>query len=213
MQYLAERHKVAYTPSASLYCSPPTHRDFDSPLFIAFSTSPDCLSIDEVKESASELDGAAVLVNPSMPELQRAFEQPRSLIHIAGHAGIDAVGGKLSWIETPEGRLTSRDLMNMHVRAKTLVITGCQTGRRMIQPGDEWLGLMRSFYLSGASTIVSALWDIRDESARRFAREFYKSFDGKNALLAVQRASLTLRDWRTHPYFWAGFGVFVRKES
>ena len=146
-----------------------------------------------------------------MPDLRSAFEQPRSLVHIAGHAGIDTVGGKLSWIQTSDGRLTSRDLMDMHIRAQTLVITGCQTARRLIQPGDEWLGLMRSFYLSGASTIVSALWDIRAESARRFAREFYTIFDGKNAPAAVQQAASSLRDWNAHPYFWAGFGAFVRK--
>jgi len=81
----------------------------------------------------------------------------------------------------------------------------------MIQSGDEWLGLMRSFYLSGASTIVSALWDIRDESARQFAGEFYKTFDGKNAPLAVQKAAAVVRGWHTHPYFWSGFGAFVRK--
>ena len=80
----------------------------------------------------------------------------------------------------------------MQVRAKTLVITGCQTARRAIQPGDEWLGLMRSFYLSGASTIVSALWDIRDEAARRFAGEFYRQFDGVNALAAVRNAAAAI---------------------
>src|SRR5204863_236791 len=115
-----------------------------------------------------------------------------------GHAGIDTVGGKLSWIETSDGRLTSLDLMDMQIQAKTLVITGCQTARRMIQPGDEWLGLMRSFYLSGASTIVSALWDIRDEAARLFAREFYKSFDGTNAPVAVEHATAAVRARRIH---------------
>ena len=212
-QYLAERYKVGYTPSASLYCSPAPVQNFGVPLFIAFSTNSDCSSSDEVEEAAAYSQGSDVLINPSISELQRNFEQPRSLIHIAGHAGVDAVGGKLSWIETSEGRLTSRDLMEMQIQARTLVITGCQTARRMIRPGDEWLGLMRSFYLSGASTIVSAFWDIRDEAARRFAREFYKTFDGHNAPLAVQRVASALRDWRSHPYFWAGFGAFVRKES
>jgi CHAT domain-containing protein len=212
-QYLDERHKVAYTPGALLYCSPAARQEFGSPLFIAFSTGRDCSSADEVSESAAQVNGAAILVNPSMDQLRHAFEQPRSLIHIAGHAGIDTVGGKLSWIQTSQGRLTSRDLSEMHIRAKTLVITGCQSARRMIRPGDEWLGLMRSFYLAGASTIVSALWDIRDESARRFAREFYKGFDGKDAPAAVQRAASVLRGWRAHPYFWAGFGAFIRKEQ
>jgi len=211
-QYLAERHTVAYTPSASLYCSPAPDGHFGSPLFIAFSTSPASSSFDEIEQSAAHFENSQVLFNPSMKELRGAFEEARSLVHIGGHAGIDVVRGKVSWIETLEGRLTSRDLMNMHIRAKTLVITGCQTARRMIRPGDEWLGLMRSFYLSGASTIVSAFWDIRDESARRFAREFYKTFDGNNAPFAVQRTASGLREWRSHPYFWAGFGAFVRKE-
>ncbi|PYS02616.1 MAG: hypothetical protein DMG16_08220 [Acidobacteria bacterium] len=212
-QYLAERYTVAYTPSASLYCSPVPDRQFGPPLFIAFSTSSGSSSFDEIEESAAGFRSARVLFNPSMNELQDAFEEPRGLVHIAGHAGIDIVCGNVSWIETLEGRLTSRDLMNMHIRAKTLVITGCQTARRMIRSGDEWLGLMRSFYLSGASTIVSAFWDIRDDSARRFAREFYKTFDGNNAPLAVQRTASGLRNWHSHPYFWAGFGAFVRKES
>jgi CHAT domain-containing protein len=150
-------------------------------------------------------------VNPTIEELRSAFAVPRNLVHMAGHAGIDTVSGKLAWIETAEGRLTSRDLMDMRIQAKTVVITGCQTAHRMIQSGDEWLGLMRSFYLSGASTIVSALWDIRDESARQFAGEFYRIFDGNNAPLAVQKAAAAVRGSHTHPYFWAGFGAFVRK--
>lgn len=210
-QYAAERYRIAYTPSASLYCEPAARQESGPPLFIAFSTSPDSSSIAEVEEAASHADRALILVNPSIGELRDAFSLSRSLVHMAGHAGIDSVSGKLSWIETTAGRLTSRDLTNMQIQTKTLVITGCQTARRMIQAGDEWLGLMRSFYLSGASTIVSALWDIRDEAARRFAGEFYRVFDGSNAPHAVQTASAAVRCWRAHPYFWAGFGVFVRK--
>ena len=210
-RYLGERHQVAYTPSASLYCLPGEMTAFEGPLFVAFSTNPESFCIQEVEEAASNAAGATLLINPTIQQLRDAFSVPRALVHMAGHAGIDAISGKLSWIETADGRITSRDLINMQIRAKTVIITGCQTARRMIQPGDEWLGLMRSFYLSGASTIVSALWDIRDESARRFARELYKSFDGNNAPVAVQQATAAVRDWRSHPYFWAGFSAFVRK--
>ncbi|HLH30863.1 MAG TPA: CHAT domain-containing protein, partial [Terriglobia bacterium] len=211
-QYVAERRKAVYTPSASLYCSPAPSRHFGAPLLVAFVTSPDSSGIREIEEAALHLDNPVTLINPSIAELQDELSNPRSLVHIAGHAGVDTVSGKLSWIETSEGRLTSRDLIDMRISAKTVVVTGCQTARRMIQPGDEWLGLMRSFYMSGASTIISAFWDIRDESAPLFAREFYKTFNGNNAPVAVQQAASVLREWRSHPYFWAGFGVFVRKE-
>ncbi len=210
-RYLAERVQVGYSPSASLYGTPVPAATPPGALFIAFSTDNQASSIDEVKEAASSVLEATVLINPSLDELRDAFSNPWGLVHIAGHAGIDTIGGKFSWIDTPQGRLTSRELANMSIRAKTIVITGCRTARRLIQPGDEWLGLMRSFYLSGASVIVSALWDIRDKAARDFAREFYKGFNGSNALSAVQTASAFVRNQNQHPYFWAGFGIFIRK--
>jgi CHAT domain-containing protein len=210
-RHLAEKHQFAYTPAASLYCLPARRENFDRPLFVAFSNRFTSYCVEEVSSAASYFPDATLLINPEVQELREALRRPRSLVHIAGHAGIDPVGGKLSWIQTDDGRITSRDLTNMNIRAKTIVITGCQTARRIIRAGDEWLGLMRSFYLSGASTIVSALWDIRDESAQRFAHAFYKVFDGANAPVAVQHAASFVRESRDHPYFWAGFTTFIRK--
>ena len=190
------RRTVIFAPHGFLH-GVPLHALFDG--------------IREVEEAASLVQSGTVLKNPSIDEFRDALRAPRRILHIAGHAGIDTVTGKISWIETGDGRLTNRDLTEMNIRAKTLVITGCQTARRIIQPGDEWLGLMRSFYMSGAGTIVSAFWDIRDEAARRFSSEFYKTFEEQNALFAARSASQAVRGWRTHPYFWAGFAVFVRK--
>jgi CHAT domain-containing protein len=109
--------------------------------------------------------------------------------------------------------LTNRDLSNLAIEANAIVITGCQTARRSILPGDEWQGLMRSFYLAGAGAIVSALWDIRDESARQFSSGFYRRFPGTDVLTAVQAAMRSAREQEDHPYFWAGFSTFVRNES
>src|SRR4029077_7732856 len=111
------------------------------------------------------------------------------------------------------GRLTSRELMDMPVQAGTLVITGCQTARRAILPGDEWFGLMRAFYLWGASAIVSAFWEIRADSASRFAAALYADFDMEDIPGAVQKAAASLRNWQVKPYFWAGFGTFIRKSQ
>lgn len=211
--FMGDRHQIAYSPSAALYCAPAHAVESARPIFIAFSRESEISTIREIESAAARFSNSEVLVNPSIEMLRKAFEYPRQLVHIAGHAGLDAVGGKLSWIETPEGRLSSRDLQTMQIRASTIVVTGCQTARRHICPGDEWLGLMRAFYLSGASTIVSAFWDVRAECAARFAVEFYAHFDGANASQAVRSASAAIREERSHPYFWAGFGSFVRRRS
>jgi tetratricopeptide (TPR) repeat protein len=212
-RYLAECHQITYSPSASLYCAPPPEQEYDGALFVAFSGEGRASSVQEIEQCAAAMPQSSVLINPNMHQLHSALQRPRTLVHIAGHAQIDLAGGKVAWIETPAGRLTSSNLMDMRIRARTVVITGCQTARRLIQPGDEWLGLMRAFYLAGASTIVSALWDIRGESACRFSSEFYKHFDGYNGGAAAHAAVNALRSWQAHPYFWSGFGVFGRKDG
>jgi CHAT domain-containing protein len=211
--FLTEHHRVAYSPSAALYCAPALDLEYGPPALIAFSRDGEVSSIREVESVARQFSGAETFVNPSISRLRDIFENPRAFVHLAGHAGIDAVGGKLSWIETPDGRLTNRDLQNMPIRARTVVLTACRTARRHICPGDEWLGLMRAFYMSGASAIISAFWDIRAECAEQFASEFYSHFDGSNAADAVQLASAAIRQEQSHPYFWAGFASFVRRSS
>ena len=97
-RYLAERCAVGYTPSAALYCSPAAKQQYDKPLFVAFSTSPDSSSIQEVEEAASLAGPADLLVNPSIEVLRHAFRLPREVVHIAGHARVDAINGTISWI-------------------------------------------------------------------------------------------------------------------
>jgi CHAT domain-containing protein len=210
--YLLDLHDIAYSPSAGLYCSGAAGNGSDSAIFIAFSGAQKTTAEDEVREAAEKIPGSVVLIDPSTAQLTQAFRMPHGLVHIAGHAGIDTIGGRLSWIETAQGRLTDRDLSNLAIRANTIVITGCKTARRSILPGDEWQGLMRSFYLAGAGAVVSALWDIRDQSARRFSSAFYDKFPNTDVLTAVQSAMKSVRSWHNHPYFWAGFSTFIRNK-
>ncbi len=211
--FFSENHSVAYSPSAQLYISSNAEAESEAPLFIAFSRRKSDRIIDEVKQAAGNFSNAVLLINPDLDTLSAHLEQYRELIHVAGHAGIDPVQGSLSWLETPEGRLTSRDLMDMQFRAGTVVVTGCHTARRVISAGDEWQGLMRAFYLSGAHTIVSAFWAIRSESAKSFSEDFYRLFDGTNAPAAVRGATESIRSEFPHPYFWGGFATFVRKRG
>ena len=171
--FLMSRCEVVYSPSAALYTEPSEKTSNDEPpLFVAFSTNPREDIIGEVEEAARTFPDSVVLINPLPEVLAEQMSRYRPLIHIAGHAGIDPIRGSLSWLETAEGRLTSRDLMDMRFRAGTVVVTGCHTARRNISAGDEWMGLMRAFYLSGAHTIVSAFWAIRDQSAHAFSKTF-----------------------------------------
>ena len=211
--YISESHSVVYSPSATLYVTPPKEEPDEPPLFVAFSTDAKEGIVEEVEQTAAGFPDGVVLINPSVDQLREEMNLYRPLLHIAGHAGIDPIRGSLSWLETAGGKLTSRDLIDMKFRAGTVVVTGCHTARRTISAGDEWLGLMRAFYLSGAHTIVSAHWAIRDESAQQFSRTFYETYNGANAAEAVTTATETIRKVSPHPYFWGGFGTFARKRK
>ena len=85
--------------------------------------------IEEVEKSADMVPNSVVLINPSVSELSSHLERRRPLLHIAGHAAIDPVQGSLSWLETPDGHLTSRDLIDMKFQADTIVrhrVSHCQ---------------------------------------------------------------------------------------
>jgi len=212
-RYLCELHDVVYSANARLYALPAAQPGSEAPLFIGFTPEVDSGIAEEVRNAASSVDGAEVLINPSPGELVAQLSVPRALIHVAGHAGIDPVRGALAWIETPKGRLTGPNLVRMKLCADTIVVTGCNTAHRTLSAGDEWLGLMRAFYLSGARTIVSAHWAIRDQSARLFSETFYRDLDPARPSTAVEAARSAIRKEFPHPYFWAGFGTFARKRE
>lgn len=41
--------------------------------------------------------------------------------------------------------------------------------------GDDLLGLTRSFYIGGTTTILSSLWSIEDEGTKIFMEYFHKN--------------------------------------
>jgi hypothetical protein len=43
--------------------------------------------------------------------------------------------------------------------------------------------------------------------------ELFEGFDGKDARPLSRGPRWHCGVWRTHPYFWSGFGAFIRKEQ
>lgn len=44
--------------------------------------------------------------------------------------------------------------------------------------GDDFLGLVRSFYLGGSSAVVNSLWPVDDEGTRLFMETFHANLRG-----------------------------------
>ncbi|MGD0631690.1 MAG: CHAT domain-containing tetratricopeptide repeat protein [Terracidiphilus sp.] len=93
------------------------------------------------------------------------------------------------------------------------VLSACSTGNGELHDGEGVLGLVRSFRVAGAKTVVMTLWPVDDAIARRFMRSLYAerfarqrtsadaAWLATRSLLAERRAA----GKSTHPWYWAGF--------
>jgi len=101
----------------------------------------------------------------------------------------------------------------MHLDADLVVLSACETGlasgsRADVPPGDDWVGLVRSFLSAGASEVVATLWRVEDRATADLMSKFYQELasgePARSALAAAQREMLD--DPATQsPFYWAGF--------
>lgn len=164
--------------------------------------------------------------------LERLKDSPVGLLHLAAAscakwvaltpAEPPAAEGEFALGEQPpepaeaegkgEGLLVNDDLHLTWLPAHpTVVLSGnsCAYG----DLSDDWvLGLPRTFLISGARSVVSALWEADDEASASLMTAWYsvlRESPETTQAEALRAAMKTVREeeggkWR-HPYFWAGY--------
>ena len=144
------------------------------------------------------------------------------IIHFACHGFIDEkipyrTALVLSWdgYSREEGFLQVREIANLRLDAELVVLSACETGRGHIEKGEGILGLTRSFFYSGARSVVSALWKIGDKATARFMRHFYFYLSQENdKAQALRLAKLDLlKSKYSHPFYWAPFVLHGESSS
>ncbi len=104
------------------------------------------------------------------------------VLHFATHALYDPVYPLQSSLILTNGKqavpLTAEKLFQEPLAARLVVLSACETGMGRVIAGDDLLGLARSFYLAGASAVVSSLWPVDDEATRAFMEAFHERARG-----------------------------------
>lgn len=105
------------------------------------------------------------------------------VLHFATHALFDPVYPMQSSLIMSDGQravpLTAERLFAQPLSARLVILSACETGMGQVVSGDELLGLARSFYLGGASSVISSLWPVDDDATRVFMESFHReSRDG-----------------------------------
>jgi CHAT domain-containing protein len=90
------------------------------------------------------------------------------------------------------------------------VLAGCDTGRAAIEPGDEQIGLARSFLAAGAKGVIVSRWPVGDAAAADFMIALHRQLaasDGLHVADAVRNASREMKRTHPHPALWGAFGL------
>ncbi len=143
--------------------------------------------------------------------------QQARFIHLATHglinyvtkAGLDSieVPGALALAptSTDEGLLTAREILNLNLTAKLVVLSACDTGRGKIT-GDGVIGLSRAWISAGVPSTIVSLRQVPDDSTTVLMTSFYQNFTKTaNIARSLRQAMLTTMKTSREPVRWAAF--------
>ena len=125
-----------------------------------------------------------------------------ALVHIAAHGRMTTGEIALAPNPSPVSRtpvykdfvLTMRDVLNVQMRARLVVLSCCHSGRGEIK-AEGVVGIARAFLGAGARPVLVSLWAIDDEATMEFMKIFYQHLvKGESASAALNQAIKSMRE-------------------
>jgi len=224
VQFLVERLDVSYLPAAALMdiCQQRGRRieanrvPLKRSLVMALSDSGRlAFAVQEAQAVAKQLGAPCMLNEAATTTLLRQAGPGSPIVHIAAHGLSRLDAPNFSYIRLADHQLSTIEVFNLDLSSCSLVtLSACETGRATVGGVDEVIGLGRGFLYAGAASLLPTLWKVDDASSAELMEMFYQAllsdYDKAAALAGAQRAFLarartSIRPYRVHPYFWAGF--------
>jgi len=106
-----------------------------------------------------------------------------------------------------DGLLEVREVRMLRLQARLVTLSACNTGVGPVGAVDV-ADLGHAFIEAGAETVVSALWELNDQTTMELMTSFYKNLaTHQSKAQALQQAQLTMMRTGISPYYWASFEV------
>jgi CHAT domain-containing protein len=109
-----------------------------------------------------------------------------------------------------DGVMSALEVRSLDLRRVQLVVlSACETVA-MVKAGDSFIGMVRSFFDAGASTVVASTGRVDDSTAAELMIGFYRQLigDAGSPAEALRAAALELRARGRKPFEWAGFVTY-----
>lgn len=175
-------------------------------------------------------DSRAVYTGGQAGESRFKAEAPNfDIIHLATHGVIDNANPMYSYLllasgdgDGEDGLLEAREILDLRLRADTVVLSACESARGRIGAGEGVVGLTWAFLGAGARTAVVSQWRVDSEATAAMMEDFYiRLRTGMSKPEAMRQTVLAMRCGESrlsgrggkfdpryhHPFYWAAFMV------
>jgi CHAT domain-containing protein/tetratricopeptide (TPR) repeat protein len=222
-RYLLEDAAIVYTPSLSVLHTlravkrAPAH---GKPTFAAFG-DPDGDNPNANREvkTLAQLYGADANATwtgaqASVPNF-RARAGSFEVVHVATHGVFDDEDPLRSHLilhkSEDDGHIEAADIQDLQLKARLVVLSGCETARGRFAEGEGAIGMSWAFLAAGSRAVVASQWRVESSSTTELMLQFHESLlAGQGDAQALRHAALGLMKTERfrHPFYWAGFAVF-----
>ena len=227
IEYLIKKHEVSYNFSAMLW-KEMKGKEYEEKGLLAVAPSfktndpglnrnaPQELNFtqNEAKYISQLFKGDTLIGNQATSASFIEIAKNYGILHLATHAQVDVDKIEKSCLYFSEDSLNNAslyisDLYTMEFPADLVVLSACETGVGEVIKGEGIVSLARGFAYAGASSIVTSLWRVRDNSTSEFMKLFYSNLkNGDRKSEALRSAKLEFIDSNpqyAHPFYWAPF--------
>lgn len=219
--YLVEDYAISYLPSASVLAYLPGQSAAPGNQALVLGNADGSL-----EHAATEAQAVAALYGVTPLLREQATEQSvkeqggnSALLHLAVHGLYEPESPlfshlKLAAGDGQDGLLEAHQVYNLDLAETNLVVlSACRTQQGEISGGDEVSALSRAFLYAGAPLVVGSLWAVEDIATADLMVAFHRGVQaGDETAVSLQAAQQqVLADpARSHPYYWAAFGLTGR---
>ena len=214
-RHLIQQYEVVYSPSASVLQSLVTRSltskpKQDSPMVVGIPDEAAPQIEQEVQAIAHLMTGSRVLMGSEATTKRFAEDSgSASIIHLACHGRFVPSSPLSSGLKFADRWFTVRDLYALRLNNPLVVLSGCDTGLMRVQAADELAGLQRGLFAAGASSLISALWALKDETAAKMMASLYNAWykdslrTGRDLAEILRSVQCQIMVEQPHPAFWA----------
>ena len=207
-QYLTERHVVSYAGSASAYflAQRKLVAQYEHDLVLG-SDAIFAGNANAAQRVGAVLPRSRALLDSQMSTKTLAQHGAGSrFIHIETRMESHPDNGVFSALFLGEDKMTVLDIFNLQLPCSLISLSGTGPGLRTSGKGEEINLFARGLLYAGAQSVLMPLWNVEGEPKAKFMETFYRIADREpDKALALQKATLEIRDQFPSPYHWAPY--------